>query len=233
MINWKLLPTDLSNLKSKVNKLDVDKLVPVPVDLSKLSDVVKNDIVKKHIYSLIRTMDDKTHDITNLASNIYLNAKINEVAGEIPNITNTATTTALTAVENQIPNVSKSVKKTKHDTKISETENKTTTGRDHDKYITTQEFNKLTSTSLTSGLKKANITNNSDIANVVKKPYFDSKLKDVTSNGNQLNGLSKKGKTISTQGLTKKLINKFNILSGAKYLSLGIFQNYLAFMPAI
>ena len=44
MIN---LPTNLSNLKSKVDKLDVDKLVPVPVDLDKQSDVVKNDVVKK------------------------------------------------------------------------------------------------------------------------------------------------------------------------------------------
>ena len=37
----KTLSTNLSNLKSKVDKLDVDKLVSVPVDLSKLSDVVK------------------------------------------------------------------------------------------------------------------------------------------------------------------------------------------------
>ena len=39
----KNVPTNLSNLKSKVDKLDDDKLVPVCVDLSKLSDVVKND----------------------------------------------------------------------------------------------------------------------------------------------------------------------------------------------
>ena len=39
----KNVPTNLSNLKSKVDKLDVDKLVPFPVDLSKLSDVVKHD----------------------------------------------------------------------------------------------------------------------------------------------------------------------------------------------
>ena len=32
------MPTNLNNLKSKVYKLDVDKLVPVSVDLSKLSD---------------------------------------------------------------------------------------------------------------------------------------------------------------------------------------------------
>ena len=33
--------TNLGNLKSKVDKLDVDESIPVPVDLSKLSDVVK------------------------------------------------------------------------------------------------------------------------------------------------------------------------------------------------
>ena len=43
----KSLLTNFSNFKSKVDKLDVDTLVPVPVDLSKISDVVKNDIVKK------------------------------------------------------------------------------------------------------------------------------------------------------------------------------------------
>ena len=47
----KNVPSNLSNLKSKVDKLDVDKLVPVPVDLSKLSDVVKNDVVKKVVYN--------------------------------------------------------------------------------------------------------------------------------------------------------------------------------------
>ena len=39
--------TNLANLKTEVDKLDIDKLVPVPVDLSKLSDVVKTDAVKK------------------------------------------------------------------------------------------------------------------------------------------------------------------------------------------
>ena len=40
------------NYITEVDKLDIDKLVPVPVDLSKLGDVVKNDVVKK-------TVDDK------------------------------------------------------------------------------------------------------------------------------------------------------------------------------
>ena len=37
-------------MKSKV-ELDVDELVPVSVDLSKLGDVVKNDVVKKDVYN--------------------------------------------------------------------------------------------------------------------------------------------------------------------------------------
>ena len=41
------LKTNLANLKNEVDKLDIDKLVPVPTDLSKLSNVVKNDVVKK------------------------------------------------------------------------------------------------------------------------------------------------------------------------------------------
>ena len=60
----------LSNLKSKVNKLDVDKLVPVPVDSSKLSAAVKNDVVKNNIYSAkIKSIEDKVPDTTNLTTN--------------------------------------------------------------------------------------------------------------------------------------------------------------------
>ena len=45
----KNVPTNLNNLKSKVDKLDVDKLLPIPVNLSKPSpsDVVKNIVIKK------------------------------------------------------------------------------------------------------------------------------------------------------------------------------------------
>ena len=39
------LKTNLANLKTEVDKLDSDKLVPAPVDLNKLNDVVKSDVV--------------------------------------------------------------------------------------------------------------------------------------------------------------------------------------------
>ena len=44
------LKTNVASLKTKVDKLEIDKLAPVPVDLSKLSDAVKNDVVKKAVY---------------------------------------------------------------------------------------------------------------------------------------------------------------------------------------
>ena len=44
------LKWNLASLKTEVDKLDIHKLLPVPVDLSKLSNVVKNEIVKKTVY---------------------------------------------------------------------------------------------------------------------------------------------------------------------------------------
>ena len=126
--------TNLSNLKSKVKELDIDKLLPVPVDLIKLSDVVKNVVVKKYVYNAkIKNIEDKTPDITNLATKTTLNAKIN-VKVEIPSITNLATKTSLNAVENKIPSFSNLVNETDYNTKINETENKIT-HHNHDIYI--------------------------------------------------------------------------------------------------
>ena len=74
----KNVPINLSYSKSKVNELDVEKLVPDPVDLSKLSDAVKHEIVFKNVYKVkIKNIEDKIPDITNLATNTTLNAKIN------------------------------------------------------------------------------------------------------------------------------------------------------------
>ena len=60
------MPTNLSNFKSKADKLNVDKLKPVPIDLSKRVDVVKNDIIKKDVYNAnTKNIEDKISDITN------------------------------------------------------------------------------------------------------------------------------------------------------------------------
>ena len=134
----KNVPTNLSNLKSKTDKLNVDKLVFFPVDLSKLSDVVKNYVVKKDVYNAkIKNIEDKIPDITNLTTNTTRDARIYEVRKEIPSITNLTSTTALTTVENKIPNASNLVKKkADYDAKISEMEKNYFTTSDYNKFMT-------------------------------------------------------------------------------------------------
>ena len=52
------LKSNLASLKTEVDKIDADKLKTVPVDLAKLSNVVKNDVVKKTEYNKLVTKVD-------------------------------------------------------------------------------------------------------------------------------------------------------------------------------
>ena len=52
------LKTNLANLKSEVDKLDVNKLKPIPTDLGKLSDAVKNVVKKTHYNKLVTNVDN-------------------------------------------------------------------------------------------------------------------------------------------------------------------------------
>ena len=116
------LETDLANLKSEVDKLDIDKLVPVPTDLSKLSNVVKNDVVKKADYNKLVTKVDNI-DTSGLVKKTDYNTKITKIEGKISDISNLATKTALTTVENKIPDINSFVKKSDYNTKITSIEN--------------------------------------------------------------------------------------------------------------
>ena len=49
------LKSNLLSLKTEVDQLDIDKLVHIPVDLSKLRDAVKNNFVKKAVNSKLVT----------------------------------------------------------------------------------------------------------------------------------------------------------------------------------
>ena len=123
------LKTNLANLKTEVDKIDIDKLVPVPTDLSKLRDVVKNDVVKKIDYDklvakvdyidtsgfVLKTkydtgkleLENKIPDTSELVKKTDYNAKITEIEGKITDVSNLATKTELTTVENKIPKVNK------------------------------------------------------------------------------------------------------------------------------
>ena len=66
-----VLKTNLATLKTEFDQLDIDKLVPVPVDLSKQSDVVKNNVVKKNGYNkLVAKVNNIDTDKSELVNKI-------------------------------------------------------------------------------------------------------------------------------------------------------------------
>ena len=80
------LKANLTSLKTEVDKLDIGKLAPVPLDLNKLSDVVKNDGVKKTVY------DKLVAKVNNIDNSDFLLKTKNQ--------------TDKTELENKIPDVS-------------------------------------------------------------------------------------------------------------------------------
>ena len=163
-------------------------MIPVPVDLSKLSNVVKADVVEKAVYDKLvekvenidtswfvlkaicdtdkSELEKKIPGASKHVKKTDYNAKISEIEGKIPSISGLATTSVLTVVENKIPDVISLVKKTNYNTKISKIEKKLT-DHNHDKHITTPEFNKFAKELFNERLNQAHL---------VTKTYFDTKL---------------------------------------------------------
>ena len=116
------LKANLASLKTEVDKLGIDKLVLVTVDLSKLSDVVKNDVVKKAVYyKLVAKVNNI--DTSDIALKTKYQTDKTALEKKIPYVSNLteleknrdvsslATKAAVTAVEKKIPSVSSLVKK--------------------------------------------------------------------------------------------------------------------------
>ena len=115
-----------AELKDEVDKICIDKLKAVPTDLSKLSHIVDNDVVKKTVYVklvakvnnidtsgfVLKTKYDKDK------SNLIKKSVISEIGSKILSTTDLLARVALTAVQNKIPDVSNLVK-TYYDAKIS------------------------------------------------------------------------------------------------------------------
>ena len=76
----------MANLKTEVDKLDIDKLATVPVDLSKLSNVVKNDTVKKTVYDKLVAKVNNIYT-SGLVKKKDYNTKISEIEDKIPDTT--------------------------------------------------------------------------------------------------------------------------------------------------
>ena len=185
------LKTNLANLKTEVDKLDIDKLATVAVDLSKVSNVVKNEVVKKTEYDKLVTkvnnidtsdfvlktkyatdkleLENKIVNISGLVKKTDYNTKITELENKILYISNIAKKAGLTIVEDKIPSISNLVKKTDYDTKITEIENKLT-DHNHDKCIDTSKFNTLATNVFNTRIAQANLITKSD---------FDTKLSNL------------------------------------------------------
>ena len=230
------LKTNLANLKTEVNKLDIGKLVPVPVDLSKLSNVVKKDVYNKLVTKVnsidtsafvLKTkygadkseFENKIPDTSGLVKKTNYDAKIADIEGKIPDVSNLATKTALTTVENKIPSVSSLVKKTDYDTKITEIENKINNDN-HDKFITTPEFNTLAADAFNARLARKNLLIKTD---------FDPKLSSLNRKT-----ISNKIKHLLVENELKKL-KAFDLsyFIGKSHIEEDGVQSYLVFQPIV
>ena len=98
------LKTNLAGLKNEVDESGIHKLVPVPVDLIKLSDVVKNNIVKKAVYDKLAAKVNNNDTSEFVLKTKYQTDKT-ELEKKIPDVTNFLKKTKLTELENNIPDI--------------------------------------------------------------------------------------------------------------------------------
>ena len=156
--------TNLAALKTEVDKIDVDKLKTVPNDLAKLSNVAKNEVVKK--------TDFRADTYVTRTKFNALDDKIDKVERKIPDISSLETkrnvTTLVNNLNNRIDNL-----------KIKEYAKKTTLSN----YMLTSDFN-TKSAELESKIKDADIIAKSAVtkANSIKSDLDDYAKKDDVAN---------------------------------------------------
>ena len=103
------LKSNLASQKTEVDKLDIDKLTSVPIDLAKLSNVVKNGVIKKTEYE---KLVNKVNSIDN--TNFVSRTKYEKDGSDFQD--------KIDKIEKKIPDVSNLVKKTDFNTKITKVE---------------------------------------------------------------------------------------------------------------
>ena len=79
------LKTNLSSLKTDIDKLDIDKLAPIPNDLSELSNIVKNDVVKETVYNKLVAKVDNINTNDFMLKTKYSTDKT-ELENKIPDV---------------------------------------------------------------------------------------------------------------------------------------------------
>ena len=171
------LKANLAALKTEVDKIDTEKLQTVPDDLAKLSNVVKNDVVKKTTYNTLKNKVDAI-DTSKFVSRTKFttdtnapNDKIDKVEKKIIDISGLATKSRVTRLINEQEDYTDTVKKIIPD--ISGLASKTE--------LTAVE-NKIPDVS---GLATASVLTDvenkiPDITSLMTKADFDAKLKNIS-----------------------------------------------------
>ena len=169
--------TNLAALKTEAVKIDIDKLKTVPDDLAKLSNVVKNDVVKKTVYNTLKNKVDAI-DTSGFVARIKfttdtnaLDDKIEKVEKKIPDISGLATKSSVTRLiteqedytdkaKKKIPDISGLASKTE----LTDVENKIP-----------DVSGLATASALTAVEYKI-----PDITSLITKTDFDAKLKSIS-----------------------------------------------------
>ena len=195
--------TNLACLKTEVDKIDVDKLKTVPVDLAKLSNVVKNDVVKKTEYNKLLTkvddidttdfvkktkyekdgsdfedkiikIDKKIPDISSLVKRTDFNSRISEVENKMPNVSGFLLTSVFNSKTTEVENKIPDIKNLASKIEVTAVENKIP---DVTNLVTKTNYAKETSK-----IKNNYVTNaalDDRHKDLVKKTALESELKKV------------------------------------------------------
>ena len=179
--------TNLSTLKTEVDKIDVDKLKTVPDDLAKLSNVVKNEVVKKADFSA----DDYVKK-TKFSGNINsLDDKIDKVEKKIPDVSSLETKKIVTTLVKNLGNRIDGLK-------IKEYAKKTSLAN----YMLTSTFNSKC-TELENKIKDADIIAKNAVTNVNS---IKSDLNDYAKKADVANDITTiKNDYVSNTSLTSRL----------------------------
>ena len=169
--------TNLAALKTEVDKIDIDKLKTVPDDLAKLSNVVKNEVVKKTAYNTLKNKVDaidtskfvsRTKFTTDTNS---LDDKIDKVEKKIPDISGLATKSSVTRLITEQEDYTDKVKKKIPD--ISGLASKT------ELTVVKNKIPDISGLATTSALTAVE-NKIPDITSLITKTDFDAKLKSVS-----------------------------------------------------
>ena len=172
---------NLASLKTEVDKIDADKLKTVPADLAKLSNVVKNDVVKKTEYNKLVTKVDNTD-----TKGFFLKTKYDAENSKIDTILKQGSCVGskddLDAVKNKIPNVNGFLLTTVFNSKITEVENKipNVSGLASKSELTAVE-NKIPDVSSLASKSELTTVQNKipDVSNLVTKTNYNTKISEI------------------------------------------------------